>query len=189
MALGITQILIGILEISFGLMLVIVESSPTFRDVEGHILIPYWMAILYIISGSLSVASAKDPKVPLVKGMLGMNVVSSMGAGTAIVLLCISLSHPRFYYGCHSYNHRDVPPDICQEYVTVPQNLMYAISAFLLAITVLEFLISITSAAFGCATVCKISYSETTVVIFQQTDEGIIPASALSRQMNEAVEA
>ncbi|XP_048355603.1 membrane-spanning 4-domains subfamily A member 4A-like isoform X2 [Sphaerodactylus townsendi] len=148
------------------------------------------MALGFIISGSLSVAAAKDPKVPLVKGMLAMNVVSSVAAGIAIVIFSISLEHIYyFYYRCTSYYLSTMPPDICHEYITIPQNLMHAISAVLLTVTVLEFLISITTAAFGCATMCRNAYSETTVVIFQKTDEGITPASALPRQMYENVEA
>uniref|UniRef100_A0ACB8FRE0 Uncharacterized protein n=1 Tax=Sphaerodactylus townsendi TaxID=933632 RepID=A0ACB8FRE0_9SAUR len=189
MALGITQILIGILEISFGLVVAIAKSSPYYAG-GHHLTNPYWLGILFIISGSLSVAAAKDPKVPLVKGMLAMNVVSSVAAGIAIVIFSISLEHIYyFYYRCTSYYLSTMPPDICHEYITIPQNLMHAISAVLLTVTVLEFLISITTAAFGCATMCRNAYSETTVVIFQKTDEGITPASALPRQMYENVEA
>ncbi|XP_048355604.1 membrane-spanning 4-domains subfamily A member 15-like isoform X1 [Sphaerodactylus townsendi] len=176
MALGITQILIGILEISFGLVLAIVESPPTFYDQEGHMHTPYWLGILYIISGSLSVAAAKTLKVPLVKGMLGMNVVSSVAAGIAIVMFSVSISDPRHYYGCEFHSFTTMTPDICKEHVTIPHNLRQSITAILLTVTVLEFLISITTAAFGCATVCRNDYSETTVVIFQKTVEGTAPA-------------
>ncbi|XP_048357039.1 membrane-spanning 4-domains subfamily A member 4A-like isoform X4 [Sphaerodactylus townsendi] len=187
----ITQILIGILEISFGLVLAITESPPTSNVQEGHIATPYWLAILYIISGSLSVAAAKDPKVPLVKGMLAMNVVSSVAAGIAIVILSISITHPRYYrYKCNSHYYSDMStPDNCQGLIIIFYNLMHTISAVLLTVTVLEFFISITTAAFGCATMCRNVYSETTVVIFQKTDEGLIPASALPRQINKDVEA
>ncbi|XP_048357042.1 membrane-spanning 4-domains subfamily A member 4A-like [Sphaerodactylus townsendi] len=189
MALGITQILIGILEISFGLVVTMAESADSYFNSGAHYATPYWLGILYIISGSPSVVAAKRPKVPLVKGMLAMNVVSSVAAGTAIVIHFITIFHPIYYIGCQSYRHRDMPPDICHELVAIPYNIMYGVLAILLAVTVLEFLISITSAAFGCATVCRNAYSETTVVIFQKTDEGITPASALPGQSNRAVEA
>ncbi|XP_048357038.1 membrane-spanning 4-domains subfamily A member 4A-like isoform X3 [Sphaerodactylus townsendi] len=172
MALGITQILIGILEISFGLVLAITESPPTSNVQEGHIATPYWLAIL-------------------VKGMLAMNVVSSVAAGIAIVILSISITHPRYYrYKCNSHYYSDMStPDNCQGLIIIFYNLMHTISAVLLTVTVLEFFISITTAAFGCATMCRNVYSETTVVIFQKTDEGLIPASALPRQINKDVEA
>uniref|UniRef100_A0ACB8FSA1 Uncharacterized protein n=1 Tax=Sphaerodactylus townsendi TaxID=933632 RepID=A0ACB8FSA1_9SAUR len=79
--------------------------------------------------------------------------------------------------------------DICQEHVIISYNLTSAISAILLAVTVLEFLITITTACFGCASLCRNDYSEMTVVVFQKTEEGITPASALPRHMNEDVEA
>uniref|UniRef100_A0ACB8FT80 Uncharacterized protein n=1 Tax=Sphaerodactylus townsendi TaxID=933632 RepID=A0ACB8FT80_9SAUR len=161
MALGITQILIGILEISFGLVVTMAESADSYFNSGAHYATPYWLGILYIISGSPSVVAAKRPKVPLVKGMLAMNVVSSVAAGTAIVIHFITIFHPIYYIGCQSYRHRDMPPDICHELVAIPYNIMYGVLAILLAVTVLEFLISITSAAFGCATVCRNAYSET----------------------------
>uniref|UniRef100_A0ACB8FSV6 Uncharacterized protein n=2 Tax=Sphaerodactylus townsendi TaxID=933632 RepID=A0ACB8FSV6_9SAUR len=187
MALGITQILIGTLEISFGLVVAIAENATRFYSSATHVGTPYWLGILYIISGSLSVAAAKNPKVPLVKGMLAMNVLSSVASGAAVVMRSLVISHSRYSSRCTYVT--EIPPDICYEYVTIPYTVTYAISAFLMIGTVLEFLITITTAAFGCASVCRDAYSETTIVIFRQTDEGIIPASALPRQSNEEVPA
>ncbi|XP_048357036.1 membrane-spanning 4-domains subfamily A member 15-like isoform X2 [Sphaerodactylus townsendi] len=186
MALGITQILIGILEISFGLVVAITESPPTSNAHEGHLTNAYWMGIVYIISGSLSVAAAKNPKVPLVKGMLAMNVVSSVAAGIAIVILSIYIAHPIYYTTCFPFYHTI---DTCHGYATVSNNIMYGVLAILLVATILEFFITIITAAFGCASVCRNYYPEKTVVIFQQTGEGTASASALPRQMNEDMEA
>ncbi|XP_048355607.1 membrane-spanning 4-domains subfamily A member 4A-like isoform X4 [Sphaerodactylus townsendi] len=117
-----------------------------------------------------------EPMALGVKGMLGMNVVSSVAAGIAIVMFSVSISDPRHYYGCEFHSFTTMTPDICKEHVTIPHNLRQSITAILLTVTVLEFLISITTAAFGCATVCRNDYSETTVVIFQKTVEGTAPA-------------
>ncbi|XP_015274548.1 PREDICTED: membrane-spanning 4-domains subfamily A member 12-like isoform X2 [Gekko japonicus] len=124
MALGITQISIGILEIAFGVVIVMAEETNNNHHGEVHILTPYWTGILYIISGSLSVVVAKKPKIPLVKGMLGMNVVSAVAAGVTIVILSISVAEIRYYARCSGYYNREMPPEICHEVVTIPYTVV-----------------------------------------------------------------
>ncbi|XP_060114571.1 membrane-spanning 4-domains subfamily A member 15-like [Heteronotia binoei] len=176
LALGITQISIGVLEIAFGLVIVVAEQANRYSYGDSHILTPYWTGIPYIISGSLSVVVAKKPKIPLLKGMLGMNIVSAVAAGIGIVIHSISVAHGRYYARCYRYGQPDVPPEICQEYIIIPYAQMRYMAAVLLVFTILEFLITITTAAFGCASLCRNTYSETTVVIFQNTDQGTSPA-------------
>ncbi|XP_054855761.1 membrane-spanning 4-domains subfamily A member 15-like [Eublepharis macularius] len=173
MALGITQILIGILEIAFGLVIVIADRD---HFPHTHIVNPYWTGIPYIISGSLSVAAAKDSKLSVVKGMLGMNVVSAVAAGIGIVILSVYVAYPRYHYMCDSYYTEHVPEEICHEAIIIPHAVMFNMSVILLVFTILEFVIAITGAAFGCASICRNAYSETTVVVFQNTDQGAPPA-------------
>nr|XP_056703267.1 membrane-spanning 4-domains subfamily A member 4A-like [Euleptes europaea] len=187
MALGITQILIGILEFAFGLVRVMAAYSNLYYHYASHFETPYWTGILYIISGSLSVAVAKNPKIPLVKGMLAMNVVSSVAAGIGIIFLSSSVADSIYYYHmCNSYHTSSIPPDICHEYIDIPGHQIHAISAVLLAFTVLEFLIAITTAAFGCGSLCRNSFSETTIVIFQNADQGAPPAVLTPVKEDEA---
>ncbi|XP_015274549.1 PREDICTED: membrane-spanning 4-domains subfamily A member 4A-like [Gekko japonicus] len=175
MALGITQIFTGILEIAFGLV-IDVANEHYFYDI--HFKTPFWTGILYIISGSLSVAAAKNPKIPLVKGALGMNIVSAVAAGIGMVVSSISMgiqSPPRRGNFC-GYHYNDTEKiQACHEFHTVPSATMYYTVAILLMLTVLEFVIAIVTAAFGCATVCRNTYSETTIVIFQNTEEASAP--------------
>ncbi|KAL7981168.1 hypothetical protein Chor_005402 [Crotalus horridus] len=63
LALGITQIFIGIIGMIFGILLDIMNDYFITYSV---IKIAYWSGILYIISGSLAVAAARNPKIPLV---------------------------------------------------------------------------------------------------------------------------
>nr|XP_056703264.1 membrane-spanning 4-domains subfamily A member 4A-like [Euleptes europaea] len=185
MALGITQILIGILELAFGIVRAMARNSTRIYLHVSHIITPYWMGIPYIISGSLSVAVAKNTKIPLVKGMLAMNVVSSVAAGIGIILLSFSVSE-RGRYMCNSYYTSSIPPEICHEIITIPETQLHHMSAVLLAFTVLEFLITITTAAFGCASLCRNSFSETTVVIFQNAGQGSPPAVLTPIKEDEA---
>ncbi|XP_066495013.1 membrane-spanning 4-domains subfamily A member 15-like [Tiliqua scincoides] len=80
LALGVTQILLGVLTIMFGVVLN-VGYYYGYHFPYVILMTPHWTGALYIISGSLSVAAARNPKPPLVKGMLGMNVVSTVAAG------------------------------------------------------------------------------------------------------------
>ncbi|XP_061452983.1 membrane-spanning 4-domains subfamily A member 15-like isoform X2 [Rhineura floridana] len=93
LALGITQILIGMMQIAFGIP---ISIAAVYRIDYFAVMVPYWTGILYIISGSLSVAAARNPKMPIVKGMLGMNVVSTVAAGIGIIFLSFAVDH--FYY-------------------------------------------------------------------------------------------
>ncbi|KAL8220183.1 UNVERIFIED_CONTAM: hypothetical protein K2H54_040205 [Gekko kuhli] len=163
MALGITQIFTGILEIAFGLVIDLV-GDHYFYDI--HFKTPFWTGILYIISGSLSVAAAKNPKIPLVKGALGMNVVSTVAAGVGMVFSSLSMTFqmpPSSSHFC-GYEHNDTEKiQACHEFHTVPYATMYNTVAILLMLAVLEFVIAIVTAAFGCATICRNTYSETVI--------------------------
>nr|XP_056702377.1 membrane-spanning 4-domains subfamily A member 12-like [Euleptes europaea] len=166
MALGITQILIGVVEFAFGLVLAMLDYDVFYYS-HSHLRTPFWLGILYIISGSLSVAVAKNPKIPLVKGMLGMNVVSTVAASIGIILLSILITDPVYYYICEPDDIRNTQPELCHEFIAISYFQILDISTVLLVFTILEVLIAITTAAFGCATLCRNSFSETTVVIFQ----------------------
>ncbi|XP_007445334.2 uncharacterized protein LOC103064026 [Python bivittatus] len=67
LALGITQIFTGIIGIVFGLLVNLIDG---YMIDYTMIKMPYWSGILYIISGSLAVAAARKPKLPLVSSPL-----------------------------------------------------------------------------------------------------------------------
>ncbi|XP_060114566.1 membrane-spanning 4-domains subfamily A member 15-like [Heteronotia binoei] len=165
MALGITQIGIGIMEILFGLVILMTETGHSYEEAIAHIRTPYWTGIPYIISGSLSVVVAKKPEVPLVKGMLGMNIVSALTAGIAIAAFSISLVLTPYYVKCNGNG-----------YTACHSNELIYMARVLVMFNVLEFLITIVSAAFGCASLCRSAYSEKTIVVFQNTEQGTPPA-------------
>ncbi|XP_070619908.1 membrane-spanning 4-domains subfamily A member 4A-like isoform X2 [Erythrolamprus reginae] len=135
LALGITQIFIGITGIIFGILL----------D--------------YIISGSVAVAAARNPKIPLVKGALSMNVISAVTAGIGIVILGITLPTVRFHfmYFCSE------PLEVCLETIHIVEGIL----AILLVFTIVEFCIAISLSSFGCKMLCRNTFTETVVVIYQ----------------------
>nr|XP_020634470.1 membrane-spanning 4-domains subfamily A member 4A-like [Pogona vitticeps] len=148
LALGITQILIGITVIAFGIVLDISHG---------------W----YLISGALSVAAAKNPRIPLVKGMLGMNVVSAVAASVGIIALVFTVMHfqPKWYSSDPCTPGLD--EILCIERHQAINNTAYGVTAILLAFNVIEFCITISSSAFGCETLCRDNYPDTIVVVYQ----------------------
>ncbi|KAL7981169.1 hypothetical protein Chor_005403 [Crotalus horridus] len=124
----------------------------------------------YIISGSLAVAAARNPKIPLVQGALAMNVISAVSAGIGIIFLSFSIT-TRFSYHfmflCRGFEHNY--EEKCYETLHIIQGIL----AVLLIFTILEFCITISVASFGCKMLCRNALTETVVVIY----ENVTPAS------------
>ncbi|XP_070619800.1 membrane-spanning 4-domains subfamily A member 4A-like [Erythrolamprus reginae] len=160
LALGITQIFIGITGIILGILLNVTDD---FLFLYIIIQTPYWSGILYIISGSVAVAAARNPKIPLVKGTLAMNVISAVTAGIGIIVLSITIGDSvyRFMYFC------DHPGNEHFEDCLETTHLMEGILAILLVFTIVEFFIAISLSSFGCKMLCRNTFTETVVVIYQ----------------------
>ncbi|XP_004620850.2 high affinity immunoglobulin epsilon receptor subunit beta [Sorex araneus] len=92
--LGVTQIIIALICLCFG---IIICSILNFSEVKGEYFssfevgFPLWGAVLFAISGILSVMCEKKQEICLVGGRLGANSISIIAAGIGIVLLTINL--------------------------------------------------------------------------------------------------
>ncbi|XP_008147141.1 high affinity immunoglobulin epsilon receptor subunit beta [Eptesicus fuscus] len=104
--LGVTQILIGFICLYFG---TIVYSMFKISEFEKEFFssfktgYPFWGAVIFVISGFLSIMSEKKNAAYLVQGSLGANLVSGIAAGTGIFILVTNLKGSLAYI------------DICQE--------------------------------------------------------------------------
>ncbi|XP_053122708.1 membrane-spanning 4-domains subfamily A member 4A-like isoform X1 [Hemicordylus capensis] len=168
LALGITQILIGIIGMALGVVGNMTDNF--YRLTYQSVMTAYWAGFLYIISGSLSVAAARNPKPSMVKGMLGMNVVSAVAAGIAIVLIFFSLPYHTYYYRnqCSQYSSSSgMDPVTCYETQILPKKTLVGMMAVLLVFNILEFCISISNAAFGCKNNCLETPTQMVVVVYQ----------------------
>ncbi|XP_051747992.1 membrane-spanning 4-domains subfamily A member 4A-like isoform X6 [Ctenopharyngodon idella] len=141
-ALGTVQIMIGLLILLFGIVSIVhAESIFVYSG------IPYWGSLIYIIAGSLSIAAenvlhVKGPSsLCLVKGSLGMSIISAITAGISIIILSVDVSMGGLNYYCY---HHDCSHNV--KYMT----LFQGISGVSLVFTVLEFIISICLSAFAC---------------------------------------
>ncbi|XP_011887366.1 PREDICTED: membrane-spanning 4-domains subfamily A member 12 isoform X1 [Cercocebus atys] len=92
--LGVIQIMVGLMHLGFGIILCLIVS-PYGRVLgfasavtSGY---PFWGGLSFIISGSLSVSASKELSPCLVKGSLGMNIVSSIFAFIGVILLVVDM--------------------------------------------------------------------------------------------------
>ncbi|XP_066518928.1 membrane-spanning 4-domains subfamily A member 6C-like [Hoplias malabaricus] len=101
-ALGTAQIVIGIMTLLFGIMSTVRLEIPFVTS--G---VTLWGPAIFIISGVLSIVAEIKAHPSLVTVSLVMNVISSVIAGVAIVLLSTSLIifHPE--YLCHDISYRE----------------------------------------------------------------------------------
>ncbi|XP_058870635.1 membrane-spanning 4-domains subfamily A member 4A-like [Acipenser ruthenus] len=153
-ALGVVQIIIGIVSLLFGPVLMNADTA------EGIIGLPFWTGVWYIISGSLAVAADNTHRRGLVKACLGMNVVSSVFAGVGSILYSISVSIVPFHM---DYLNRSAEYEYLRRYSLT---IHVGILAVLLVLNILEMCIAIATSAFGCKSEC--SYIAMPEVAFQQ---------------------
>ncbi|XP_030076983.1 membrane-spanning 4-domains subfamily A member 4A [Microcaecilia unicolor] len=172
-ALGVTQILTGVIQILFGIILGIHSRRHEVIIFTGT---PFWSGILYIISGSLSIAASCNPAIRLVRASLGMNIVSSIAAGIGIIIYTIGLM---FFYRSHDLCYDSQDMDECEMIYNFYDGVLDGGASMLFVFTVLEFCVSISTSAFACKTVCRNAYSEVNVVIYQNTSPNPV-ASDLS---------
>ncbi|XP_058871483.1 membrane-spanning 4-domains subfamily A member 4A-like [Acipenser ruthenus] len=187
-ALGVVQIIIGIVSLLFGPVLM---NANMFAGIIG---LPFWTGVWYIISGSLAVAADNTHRRGLVKACLGMNVVSSVFAGVGSILYSISVSivsnHMDYLNRSADYydqlsNHMDYLNRSADYYDQLSNHMDYlnrsaehdylrrysltihvGILAVLLVLNILEMCIAIATSAFGCKSEC--SYTDMPEVAFQQ---------------------
>uniref|UniRef100_A0A8C1VHS3 Uncharacterized protein n=1 Tax=Cyprinus carpio TaxID=7962 RepID=A0A8C1VHS3_CYPCA len=142
-ALGTVQIMIGVMVFLLGIL-----HTTNFYKYSAIVVysgITYWGSFIYIITGSLFVAAQKKLNPCVVKANLGMNVVSAVTAGLAIVLMgiqlrVISMDHPSL----HAEKLRVV--------------------GIMLVFTIPQFIISTCLSAFACKATSNITTSESTVI-------------------------
>ncbi|KAL6455688.1 hypothetical protein MHYP_G00355390 [Metynnis hypsauchen] len=134
-ALGTVQIMIGVFTILSAFVVI-----RTVFVISG---ISFWGALIYIITGSVTVSAEKNLNPCLVKASLGMNVISAVTAGIAVFILSADLTTG---YICYYYS---------DSYSSAYCESSYVLLILILIFTLLEFCISITISAFGCKATCS----------------------------------
>ncbi|XP_061088974.1 membrane-spanning 4-domains subfamily A member 15-like isoform X5 [Conger conger] len=147
-ALGTVQIMIGVIEILFGIVLAI--NADSLAVYSGNV---FWGALMFISSGALSVAASNKPNNCLVRAALVMNILSTIAAAIAIILLSLDYAL-EIRYSC--YNSENTYGS-CERYRRWFKNMSNGTRGVLIVFSVLEFIISICLSAFACRAVCHSS--------------------------------
>ncbi|XP_028647356.2 membrane-spanning 4-domains subfamily A member 4A-like isoform X1 [Erpetoichthys calabaricus] len=147
--LGIVQIMIGIVNFLFGIILCFIVSLAAFTG------IPFWTGLMYIISGSFCVAASKNSNSCLIKGALGTNIVSAIFSGIAIIIYSLDVTYFSYTrYRSHSTNNENSENYECQLLKYLYLNAGNGIKGILLVFAILEFCVTISLSAFGCKALC-----------------------------------
>ncbi|XP_004437839.1 PREDICTED: membrane-spanning 4-domains subfamily A member 12 [Ceratotherium simum simum] len=146
--LGAIQIVIGLMHIGFGIILglicltyknVIFGAFASLAFIGGY---PFWGGVSFIITGSLSVSASKQFSPGLIKGSLGMNLVSAIFVLFGLILLLIDV------------NINGIPN---QNYWALVFGT--GISGMLIIFSLLEFCIACTTAFFASHAIINTSWS------------------------------
>ncbi|XP_078528180.1 membrane-spanning 4-domains subfamily A member 4A-like [Lissotriton helveticus] len=149
-ALGVVQIMIGIVSICLGGIL-----STNFAVVIVVSGVPFWGAVFYFISGGLSISAEKRGTRCLVIGSLVMNIFSSIAAGISIIFCCVDLGFYESYDDC--YNDHNSIQNECWYYKDAFNIYRCSLLGVLLLLSFLEFFVSVAVSCFGCKSVCNSS--------------------------------
>ncbi|KAK2501986.1 hypothetical protein MC885_012338 [Smutsia gigantea] len=151
--LGVVQVLTALMKLSLGIIMM--SAILPFYEQHTSYVVPFstyvgytlWGSVMFIISGSLSIAAGTRTTKGLVRGSLGLNIISSVFSAFGIILTAISISTSPYYY-FHCYSHQKL--DSCP----IVTSILIGMDALVLILSVLEFCLAVALSAFGCKVIC-----------------------------------
>nr|XP_024656070.1 membrane-spanning 4-domains subfamily A member 15 [Maylandia zebra] len=143
-ALGTVQIMVGLLLLLFGI--IVLPHS----DLEIYSGVFLWGSLSFVLAGSVTVSAGKSLNCCLVRGALGANIIAAVTSAAAIIIYILEAFWPHYayhYYGSSYLNTSTPDWSFTHNYEMVQR-------AVLAVFCLLEFIVSICIAAFGCYALC-----------------------------------
>lgn len=150
--LGVVQVLIALTNLSLGIIIMSV-TVPYYHYTRPYTFLVYtgytvWGPVMFIVSGSFSIAAGARTTRGLVRSSLGLNITSSVFAGVGLLLTSISLSfESMFHFYCHYHDN--------SENCFMINPILLGMEAMVLILSLLEFCIAVSLSAFGCKIMCN----------------------------------
>ncbi|XP_053354838.1 membrane-spanning 4-domains subfamily A member 4A-like [Clarias gariepinus] len=164
-AMGVVQIMITLLMILFGIVMMF--PPQTISVFSGVV---FWGSLIHISAGSLAVSASNKLNVCVISATLVLNILSTIAAGIAIIMLSLDLMFHWMHYDCFDIEYND---ECRYNYIAVSRT--EGISGVLLVFSLLQFVVSIVVSAFTCKATCS---DQPTLNIFN-----VVPNSASGVQM------
>ncbi|KAM4736511.1 membrane-spanning 4-domains subfamily A member 6C-like [Anableps anableps] len=142
--LGAIQIMIGLLNIGFGVPLILVYSYSWFLISRTGF--PFWMGSLFIVFGIVGILSEKYPSPCLVIISVILNLAGVGFATAAIVLYSNNIAYIHLWYNCDEPYDQYVTTEDCEKPFMTLQN---GIIGVLIVLSVTELCVVISSAVLG----------------------------------------
>ncbi|XP_041034481.1 membrane-spanning 4-domains subfamily A member 8-like isoform X2 [Carcharodon carcharias] len=118
------------------------------------------MALGFIIAGSLAIAVEREPTHCMIRGCLGMNIISAIACFPAVIIYSVNLAFPGYCYSINCFHHQGTIPCL----------------AILLLLTLLIAAISISVSSFNCKAInCCCATPEPVVIVYNTTTTQQIP--------------
>ncbi|XP_072826138.1 membrane-spanning 4-domains subfamily A member 4A isoform X2 [Vicugna pacos] len=144
--LGVVEILIALMNLSFGTVIMCVTLPDTgltitiFSAYTGYMV---WGSVMFIISGSFSIAAGIKTTKGLVQGSLGLNITSSVLALSGVILTAISMILGLEIPYCEQEGN-----------CFMIRSILIGMDVMMFLLSILEFCIAVSLSAYGCKVIC-----------------------------------
>ncbi|XP_042531682.1 membrane-spanning 4-domains subfamily A member 4A-like [Dipodomys spectabilis] len=141
--LGVVQIMTALMNLSMGIIMMS-TTLPFYRlaPISVYLGFTIWGSVMFIISGSLTVAARIRTIRSLVQCSVVLNTVASVFAAAGIIISAFSV---RIFLQDYSYGH--IPSS--ESFI-----LLLGLDGMVLMLSVLEFCVAVSLSAFGCKATC-----------------------------------